>query len=97
MAIKLNKYAALCRRIAIANGKITKDSSATPFLYDISRHWRKLLDATNFKSSNDGRWSEKEEAASEVIISSIIYLKHLGCKDIEKLLEDTVERYARQK
>ncbi len=96
MAITLNKYAIRCEEIAIAGGKISPNSSARPLLYDISRNWRKLLDATNFKSDNSGEWSEKEESASEVIISTLTYLQRIGCKNIEQLLKDTIERHARQ-
>lgn len=96
MAITLNKYAIRCEEIAVAGGKITTNSSARPLLYDISRHWRVLLDATDFPSGNPGQWSEKEEAASEVIISAVTYLQRIGCKNIEQLLKDTIERLARQ-
>lgn len=96
MAITLNKYAVICEEIAIAGGKISPNSSAAPLLYDISRHWRELLEATNFQSLGDGQWSEKEELASEVIISAITYLRRIGCKNIEQLLKDTIERHARQ-
>lgn len=96
MAITLNKYAGLCEEIAIVSGRITPNSSAGPLLYDISRNWRRLLDASGFQSDNPGGWSEKEESAAEVIISALTYLQHLGCKDIEQLLKDTVERHIRQ-
>lgn len=96
MAITLNKYAIRCEEIAIASGKITPNSSATPLLYDISRNWRTLVDATSYKSENMPEWSEKEELASEVIISAVTYLQRLGCKNIEQLLKDTIERHARQ-
>lgn len=96
MAITLNKYAARCEQIAIAGGKITPTSSAQLLLYDISRNWRKLLDATNFAESCASDWSEKEEAACEVIISAITYLQRIGCRNIEQLLRDTVEQHARQ-
>lgn len=96
MAITLNKYAIQCEEIAIAGGKITTSSSARPLLYDISRNWRTLLDATSFTSDNPGPWSEREEAASEVLISTVTYLQRIGCKNIEQLLKDTIERHARQ-
>ena len=96
MASTLNKYAEKCEEIAIAGGRITPNSSATPLLYDISRCWRELRNATNFKSLNNGRWSEKEEAASEVIISAMTYLRRIGCDNIEQLLRDSIERHARQ-
>lgn len=96
MAITLNKSAIRCEEIAIASGKITPNSSARPLLYDISRNWRMLLDATSFQSDNPGPWSEREEAASEVIISALTYLQRIGCKNIEQLLKDSIERHARQ-
>lgn len=96
MAITLNKYAVRCEEIAIADGKITKSSSARPLLYDISRNWRQLLDATSFRSDNPGEWSEKEEAACEVIISALCYLRRIGCRNIEQLLKDTIGRHARK-
>ena len=97
MAIRLNNYAIRCEEIALARGKITPNSSARPLLYDISRDWRKLLDASNFQSANPGKWSEKEEAAAEIVVSTLTYLQRIGCKDIEQLLRDTMERHARQK
>lgn len=96
MAITLNKSAIRCEEIAIASGKINRDSSDRPILYDISRNWRKLLAATDYKSDNPGPWSEKEEAACDVIVSALTYLQRLGCTNIEQLLRDTIERHARQ-
>lgn len=94
MAITLNKFAVKCEEQAITKGKITRNSSAQPLLYDISRNWRLLLEATKYKSSDAGKWSEKEEAACEVIISALAYLKRIGCDNIEQLLKDTMERHA---
>lgn len=96
MAITLNKYAIQCEQIAIAGGKITDNSSARPLLYDISRNWRSLMDATSYKSETLPEWSEKEESASEVIISAVTYLQRIGCRNIEQLLKDTIELLARQ-
>ena len=95
MAITLNKLAVRCEDIALAQGKITAESSSTPLLYDISRNWRILTEASNFRSLN-GKWSEKEEAAGEVIISAVTYLQNIGCKNIEQLLKDTIERHSGQ-
>lgn len=96
MAITLNKYAVKCEKIALAGGKITPSSSAQPLLYDISRNWRQLLNATGFMSDNMTAWSEKEEAAGEIIISAVTYLRRIGCRDIEQLLRDIIECHARQ-
>lgn len=96
MAITLNKSAIRCEEIALASGKIAPNSSAQPLLYDISRNWRKLLDASGFKSDNPGPWSEREELASDVIISALAYLRRIGCKNIEQLLKDSMERQGRQ-
>lgn len=96
MAKKLNKFAAFCEKKAIAGGKITENSSARPLLYDISRHWRALLNATRCQSVTAGTWTEKEEEAGEIVISALTYLRRIGCKDIEQLLNDTVDRYERK-
>lgn len=87
MAITLNKLAVQCEEIAIAGGKISTASSARPILYDISRDWRKLCDAA-------GR-SQKEELAADIMIDTLVYLQRIGCKNIEQLLRDSVERHAR--
>ena len=94
MAIPLRKFAKRCEEVAIANDKITALSSSTVSLYEISRQWRKLADATSFLGNPP--WSEKEEAAAEVIIAALTYLQRIGCKDIEKCLKDTLERQSRK-
>ena len=96
MAITLNKVAVRCVELALAGGKITPTSSAQTLLYDISRQWRDLLEATNFNSDTLSQWSEKEEAAGEVMISVLAYLQRIGCKNIEQLLKDIIEQKARQ-
>ena len=52
--------------------------------------------ASTFKSSNLPDWSEKEEGASEVIIAALTYLQRIGCRDIERLLRETLEHHRRQ-
>ena len=96
MAITLNKQAIRCEKIAIDSGKITSLSSSRITLYDISRKWRELLDATSYPSSEMSKWSEKEVAAAEVLIATLTYLQRIGCKNIEQLLRDVIERHARQ-
>lgn len=96
MAITLNKQAIRCEEIALAGGKITPLSSSRTSLYDISRQWRELLDATSFPSENLPEWSEKEESAAEVMIATLTYLQRIGCRNIEQLLRDAIERHARQ-
>lgn len=96
MAITLNKLAVQCEEIAMDGGCLTPLSSPRPLLYDISRNWRCLLDATSFHGASSN-WSEKEEAAADVLIATLVYLRRIGCVNIEKLLRDTVERKARRK
>lgn len=95
MAIKLNKYAIRCEEIALASGRITPHSSAQPILYDISRNWRRSLEATRFQADG-ARWTEKEAVVGEIILSALAYLQRIGCKNIEQLLKDTIEQHARQ-
>lgn len=96
MAIPLKKFAVQCEEVAIANGTITPLSSPTTSLYDISRKWRELCNATTFKSLGLDGWSKKEEGAAEVIIAALTYLQRIGCKDIERLLREALEHQRRQ-
>lgn len=86
MAITLNKLAKQCHKKALIDGKITETSSSTPLLYEISRNWRRLADATSFRSDRNPEYSEKEANAADVILSTITYLQRIGCKNIEQLL-----------
>lgn len=96
MAIKLNKYAIQCEKIALDNGKITSESSPTVSLHDISREWRSLCNATVYQGVDSSRWNEKEVKAANVIIATLIYLKRIRCDNIEKLLRDVITLNARQ-
>lgn len=93
---KINKYAAQCEEAMLAGGRITTESSARPLLYDISRHWRRLLKATGHISDNLSNWSEREEVASEILITALAYLNRIGCKDIEDLLIDKLNHISRK-
>jgi hypothetical protein len=88
MAITLKKMAAKCEAAAIATGAITRMSSPTVSLYDISTHWRSLVDATKFKSAELPQWSEREVEAAGVIVATMVYLQRIGCQDIEQLIRD---------
>ena len=57
MAITLNKLAKQCEKIALEQLIITEHSSPQVLLYHISRHWRELLDATNFSSLTLVGWN----------------------------------------
>ena len=96
MAIPLKKFAMQCEEIALTNGSITPATSPTATLYDISRHWRDLCNATTFKSLTLKGWTEREECAAEVIIASLVYLQRIGCSDVEKLVRDTLARHGQQ-
>jgi hypothetical protein len=96
MAIPLRKFAVQCLQAAIEGGKITEASSPRVSLYDISRRWRELYDATAFRSLSVKGWTEKEVAAAQVIIASLTFLERIGCKNVEELLRDTLEHESAQ-
>lgn len=97
MAIPLKKFAQQCEKAAIANGRITPASSPAVSLYGISRQWRALCNATDFRDLELRDRSEKEKCAAEVIIAALTYLQRIGCNGMEGLLRDTLELQARQK
>ena len=92
MAITLNKYARQCERAAIVRGTITRDSSYRPFLYDVSRDWRRQADASAFKSEELNNYSERHVAGADVIIDQLLCLRRDGCENIEKLLRERVRQ-----
>lgn len=89
--IKLNKLAILCKEIALQRGKITPNSSPRATLYHISAEWRELLNATKFKSEHLPEWSEQEEEAADIIITTLTYLESIRCKNIENLIRAKIE------
>ena len=96
MALPLKKAALRWDEIALERGRITPESSAQPFLYDISRYWRRAMSATNHKATSSEPWTEKECCVADMILSALGYLHRNGCEHIEQLLKDTLEQHARQ-
>lgn len=90
MAITLNKFASQCEKAAIRDGKITKLSSPRISYYQLSVLWRRLGKATKFRSDHT-RWSEQEYMTAELIVGALVYLKRLGCENIESLLKDKIK------
>lgn len=89
--IKLNKLAKVCLQTALRRGKITKNSSPRVIIMHISGEWRELYDATKFRSEHLPQYSEQEEEAADIIISTMTYLQRIGCSDIEQLIRDKIE------
>ena len=92
MAIPLNKYAIRCEQAAIANGLISANSSFRTFMYDVSRSWRKELDATAYKSDDLSMFSERHVAGADVIIDQLLCLQRDGCENIEQLIRSRIRQ-----
>lgn len=92
MAITLNKYAIQCEQAARAIGSISTPSSFRSFLYDVSRSWRKELEATAYKSDELCMFSERQVAGADVIIDQLLCLQRDGCKNIEQLIRDRMRQ-----
>lgn len=78
MAIALNKHAPVCERKALEEGRINENSVSRTYLYEISRNWRILSEAATDNA--------KCKASADIIISTMVYLRRIGCYDIEGLL-----------
>lgn len=89
--ITLNKLAKRCLEIAIRRGRINSYTSRHAIIVAISVEWRKLLNASKYRSEHLSNYSEQEEEAASIIISTLIYLKRIGCKNIEQLIKDKIE------
>lgn len=94
MAITLNKLAVRCENDAIGCGRITGESSPRMSLYDISVRWRTLMDATAFRHPDFPKYSEKEVEGARVLLSTLAYLRRVGCANIEQLLRDVADKGA---
>lgn len=88
--ITLNKLAVKCYRTAIKRGKIGKHSSPKAIITAISKEWRELCEATEYRSNHIPKYSECEEKAADIIIASLTYLQRIGCRDIEQLIKDKI-------
>lgn len=76
---------------AHSSGLITAESSSTVAVYQISRYWRELFQtATRHRSDLLPQWPEKEVAAAKIITSALLFLAMEKCRDVEKLINDTV-------
>ncbi|MFR1326623.1 MAG: hypothetical protein ACLSCE_10375 [Bacteroides cellulosilyticus] len=88
--ITLNKLAVKCYRTAIKRGKIGRHSSPKAIITAISKEWRELCEATEYRSNHIPKYSECEEEAADIIIASLTYLQRIGCRDIEQLIKDKI-------
>lgn len=89
--IKLNKLAAQCLKTFLRKGVINQSSSSKVLVAIISADWRRLWGATKHKSESNPHYSEREDAAADVIISAVTYLQYIGCDSIEDLLRQKIE------
>lgn len=92
MAIPMGKLIRRCLKAAVANGKINSFTSYRPFLYDVSRNWRKQLDATKYKSAENPKYTERQIAGIDVVISELICLQRDGCENLEQLFVDRLKQ-----
>lgn len=88
--ITLNKLAVRCFEIAMRRGKINQFTSGKAIILAISSEWRELLEATKFKSEHLPQYSEQEEEAADIIITTLTYLHRIGCEDVERLIKDKI-------
>lgn len=72
MSAPLNYLAEQWKKRALEKGDITVDTSPRKFLYDISRHWRKLKDGD---SRGYLQYDGRELQAARIIAATIKYLK----------------------
>lgn len=91
MAIPLNKFAS-AERLKAVGDRLSENCSPSVPLYDISASWRRLFDSTKGRSKVCPWWSQREVNAARVIRDTLVYLDHIGCRDIEQLLKDVCDK-----
>lgn len=94
--IKLNKLAIQCLKSALSRGVITGNSNPRVFVAMISAHWRRLWSSSKARCDSNPNYSEREDAAADIIISTMTYLQSIGCESIEELLRVKIEQQSRK-
>lgn len=89
--ITLNKLAEKCYQIALRRGKINIYTSRRAIINAISTEWRELSGAAKERSNHLPKYSEQEEEAADVIITTMTFLQKIGCSDIEQLIKDKID------
>lgn len=88
--ITLNRLAERCYQIALKRGKINIYTSRRAIINAISTEWRELSQAEKSKSNHLPKYSQQEEEAADVIITTLTFLQKIGCSDIERLIKDKI-------
>ncbi|MDE5976281.1 MAG: hypothetical protein K2G69_07015 [Muribaculaceae bacterium] len=83
---RINTLANRWRWRMLRSGLLKPNSTSRPYLYDISRHWRKLLKTSKGKCK--GGYDREEWEAGRIIAATIKYLKVRNpALDIDDLIE----------
>lgn len=93
--ISINKKAAECEALEIATNRLTTASSPKAAMNVISAHWRELSRCNPIKSSKLPQWTEQEIEGAKVVMATLVYLRRLGCCNVEKLLKDVIDLESR--
>lgn len=89
--ITLNKLAEKSYHIDMRRGKINIHTSRRAIINAISTEWRELFNAQKEPSNHLPQYTEQEEEAADVIITTMTFLHKIGCNNIEQLIRDKID------
>ena len=81
--ITLNKLAPWILKIIERRFRLNKNTSKKAFSLKISAAWRKLDELSDLPIDNIDGHQEYKKRAVDIIVITVAFLQHYGCRDIE--------------
>ena len=92
--ITLNKLASKIMEIIECRFHLNNHTSKKAFSLKIAAAWRKFDELSEQQSDCIKNNPEYKKRAVDIIIITIAFMKHYGCKDIEAEIRKAVELYS---
>lgn len=89
--ITLNKLAPKILKIIERRFHLNDNTSKKAFSLKISAAWRKFDELSELPCDDIKDHSEYKKRAADIIIVTVAFLKHYGCKDIEAEIKRAID------
>lgn len=94
--ITLNKLAPKILEIIERRFHLNDNTSKKAFSLKISAVWRKFDELSEIPCDDLTDHSEYKKRAADIIIVTVAFLKHYGCKDIEGEIKKAIESFSEE-
>ena len=94
--ITLNKLAPKILKIIEHRFRLNDNTSKKAFSLKISAVWRKFDELSEIPCDDLADHPEYKKRAADIIIVTVAFLKHYGCKDIEGEIKKAIESFSEE-